>query len=136
MLKIINNPLMVIHNEQKRNNEQKETYPCLICLEEEPFALFQTFSCKCKGSFHSDCLQKWFHQTTDSFQCPLCRVPIHYQIEGNPLSHVIVNIEMNRQVNREVNWFEAIICIIGVISMLVIILAFPVYLLVMLILPK
>jgi hypothetical protein len=48
--------------------------PCYICLEEDG-VLMPSKGCECKGSIeiHASCLQEWFANTENPFQCSVCK---------------------------------------------------------------
>lgn len=57
--------------EEKNEPEEREDNQCAICLLNiVPDASRSKPCCKCRGKFHSSCLQRWLEQANS---CPLCR---------------------------------------------------------------
>ena len=49
----------------------EEDYDCNICLENAPY--LATSELRCRHSFHTSCLQRWFHKERIHPTCPTCR---------------------------------------------------------------
>ena len=63
--------LFIFHTLNQEEQKEEEKLSCIICFQDVEMGLGSFCSIKkCKHSFHTDCLLKWFLQ---NLSCPLCR---------------------------------------------------------------
>jgi hypothetical protein len=81
---------------------------CPICLNVLENNDIITVSC-CKQHMHAECYMQFLLKTTNH-NCPLCREPINYRLEIEPLREIII-IERNEQnIDRNINMFGYRLC--------------------------
>nr|GMD66356.1 RING-H2 finger protein ATL2-like [Ipomoea batatas] len=83
------------------SKDRTEPVECAVCLSEFEDNEKGRLLPKCNHSFHTQCIDMWFHSHTT---CPLCRSPVEafHGPDKNP-DETVVNVKLNEPVaeNRE-----------------------------------
>jgi hypothetical protein len=81
---------------------------CPICLSVLENNDIITVSC-CKQHMHAECYME-FLLKTDNYTCPLCREPINYRLEIEPLREIIIIDRNDQNIQRNIDYFSYRLC--------------------------
>ncbi|KAK7329468.1 hypothetical protein VNO77_23637 [Canavalia gladiata] len=71
-------------------NDYPENPPeCAVCLSEFEYGETGRILPKCNHTFHTDCIDMWFHSHST---CPLCRAPVESAPDGSTRPEVVITV--------------------------------------------
>ncbi|XP_027338706.1 RING-H2 finger protein ATL2 [Abrus precatorius] len=70
-------------------NQPENPTECAVCLSEFESGEMGRVLPKCNHSFHTECIDMWFHSHAT---CPLCRAPVEPAPEGETRAEVVIMV--------------------------------------------